>query len=586
MLDSISIVNKLTGNKYKNRFVLLVCLLVVSAFVEMLGVGILVPVVDLISDSENLKNYPLLEKHFSDSENIVLLIVGFLVVVYAVKNIYLFLLAYYQSTLLMNIQHDIAKTLFNVVGNSSYLDLIQQSKADIINTMSGELNSLIGGYITPLMGLISELIVVFLMVSVLLWYNFDVAIVVLIFSVSVSIMIMFLLKRKIVVWGVERQSNSKSMIGVVDDFISGAKEIKVYQKVPYILNMHSLFVKGFVRANRNIAMSNAIPRFSLEMVGVISLLIVVFLVSDEESAENILPIIILYAAVAFRLMPGFNRIVTFSNQLKYNKPCIVKIDSLFSELRRWGRNGSNHQNKCQGYEIQINKLNFSYNGKKNVLKDISLNIKENEKIGIIGGSGSGKTTLINLILGLIEPTTGTVIVGDCNSSDVPVDTFSYVPQEVFISDATIKENVVFDNISSDTDTALIHKSLKDAGLEDFINSSEEGINVRLGDAGAKISGGQKQRIGIARSIFHDSKIVVFDEATSALDYKTEHEVVQSIYKTLKGRIVIMVAHRISTLKDCDKIILLNDGEIVASGTYEYMTKENKEVQQIIKHGII
>jgi len=586
MLDSITLIHKLTSNIYKNKFLFLIILLVISAFIELLGVGILVPVVDLISDPKNLNDYPFLQDYLSGNENVIFLIVVLLVAIYAFKNLYLFLLSYYQSKLLANIQHTISTTLFDVIIRANYLDLTHQNKADIINTMSAELNALIGGYITPLLGLASELIVVSLMISVLLWYNFEVALVVLLFSVSISMLILFLLKSKLLAWGTKRQENSKCMIGVVDDFVGGVKEVKVYQKEAYILEKHSLFVKNFVTANRNIIIANSIPRFALEMVAVLSLLIVVILVYDEESVENILPIIVLYSAVAFRLMPGFNKIVTNINRLKYNYPCIQKVEQLFSQLKNENSSSNSTQCECNGYDIKIDNVTFSHNGVDKVLDGVSLEINENEKIGVIGGSGSGKTTLINMILGLISPSKGEVTIGDCNARNVPVNTFSYVPQEVFISDATIKENLVFDNCPIDIDDLAIKKSLQQAGLGDFISSIRGGIDARLGNAGAKISGGQKQRIGIARSLYHHSKIVVLDEATSALDFETEYEVVQSIYKSLTNRTVILVAHRISTLKDCDKVILLKDGNIVASGTYQYMTTENEEVRQLVKHGVI
>ena len=581
---SFSRIFNVIGNEHKNTLFGLIFLLVISAFVELVSIGIIVPIIEILSNPDNLSEYYFMEEAFRYGGGFVYTASAIFLMIYVIKNLYLFWFSYYLNTALEKMQHTIATRLFHNIIFSDYLKLTSYKKTDLINTMSAELNALVGGYISPFIGLISEFLVTFFLILLLFWYDPSTATYVIILNAFVSLLIIYLLKKRITGWGLSRQIESENMIEVINNSIDGIKEVKIYKREGFVLKKHSAHVKSFVNVNKKISVTNSLPRYILEIVAIFSLLLVVVVTYLERGIDSILPIFSLYAAAAYRIMPGFNRIITYINQIKFNYPSIDKVNSLYQDLSNKKKEFDTSIRKPRGYKIKINNLVCGYSGASNIINNISISINENEKIGIIGASGSGKTTLIHCILGLIKPTKGSVLVGDLNSKKINNSIFSYVSQNVFISHKSILENVAFDQDCHEIDINLVKSSLEKSGLQEYVDSLPMGMHTILGDAGSKISGGQKQRIGIARALYNKSKIIVLDEATSALDYKTEHNVVQSIYDAGKGKTLIIIAHRISTLKDCDKVIFLKDGEIYCSGTYDDVVHSCDEVNKITKYG--
>ena len=581
---SLSQIFNVIGTEQKSTLIKLVFLLAISAFVELVSIGIMVPIIDLLSNPKNFKDYYFLEEIPYLGENIFYTAAVIILVVYITKNLYLFWFSYYLNTALEKIHHTVARRLFHNVVFSDYLKLTTYKKTDLINAMSAELNALVGGYISPFISLISELLVTTFLILLLLWYDPSTALYVIILNCFVSLLTIYLLKKRVSMWGLKRQVESQNMIEVINNSIDGIKEAKIYKKENFILKKHSIHVKNFVNVNKKISVMNTLPKYILEIVAIISLLLVVIVTYTENGLESVLPILALYAAAAYRIMPGFNRIITYVNSIKFNYPSIDKVNSLYQDLLNGYEGNDINAKNISGYQIRIDNLAFSYNESSDVIDNVNLIINENEKLGIIGASGSGKTTLIHCILGLINPIRGSVLVGGVNPRQVNENIFAYVSQNVFISHKSILENVALDQDLHEIDINLVNIALKESGLQDYVDSLPLGIKTILGDAGSKISGGQKQRIGIARALYYDSKIIVLDEATSALDYKTENNVVQSIYKAGKGKTLIIIAHRISTLKDCDRVIFLKDGKINYAGTYDEVVNNSDEVKKLTKYG--
>jgi ATP-binding cassette, subfamily B, bacterial PglK len=572
------------GNEHKNQLFGLIFLLVISAFVELVSIGIIIPIIEILSNPEKLSNYHFMGEIFRYGGNFVYTAAAIFLIIYIIKNLYLLWFSYFLNTALEKMQHTIATRLFHNIIFSDYLKLTSYKKTDLINTMSGELNALVGGYISPFASLISEFLVTFLLICLLFWYDPSTAIYVILLNIIVSLLLIFLLRKKITEWGLSRQIESENMIEGVNNSIDGIKEVKIHKREHFALKKHSIHVKSFVNVNKKISVANSLPKYILEIVAIVSLLFVVLITYFERGIESILPIFALYAAAAYRIMPSFNRIITYINQIKFNYPSIDKVSSLFQDLSNKKEEFDIDIDKPQGYKIMINNLVFGYSDASNLIDNVSFSINENEKIGIIGASGAGKTTLIHCILGLIKPTMGSVLVGGLNPEKINNSIFSYVSQNVFIAHKSILENVALNQDYHEININLVKSSLEKSGLQEYVNSLPLGIHTILGDAGSKISGGQKQRIGIARALYNQSKIIVLDEATSALDYKTEHNIVQSIYDAGEGKTLIIIAHRISTLKDCDKVIFLKDGKIFVSGTYDEVVHNCDEVKNITKYG--
>jgi len=266
-------------------------------------------------------------------------------------------------------------------------------------------------------------------------------------------------------------------------------------------------------------------------------------------------------AAAFRMIPSINRILAALQNLKYYSS---SIDVISKELFD---SPIIEKNKPSSFEfnnkITVDNLDFSYK-KKKILEGINLDIEIGETIGIVGESGSGKSTLVDLLNGLLKPTKGTIKVDNRNIEEFITSwqlSIGYVGQEIFLIDDTIKANIAFGIEEEKIDHNKINQVLKASQLSKFISELENGVETMVGDRGIQLSGGQRQRIGIARALYHNPSVLIFDEATASLDDQTEKQVMKSIYNLKQNKTMIIIAHRISTLNQCDKIYEIQHGQI-------------------------
>ena len=282
----------------------------------------------------------------------------------------------------------------------------------------------------------------------------------------------------------------------------------------------------------------------------------------------------LFAFSAFRLIPSTNKVFNSIQHIRFCLPSVLIIkDSLNLKIEKIITN--NNKDVLLNDSIEIKNISFSYNPGfvKPSLKNVSFTIKKNSSIGIIGESGSGKSTLIDLLLGLLVPTNGTILVDgkDLNESDFSLRSWQknigYVPQNIYLTDDSIRNNIAFGLSPSEIDEEKVLKVVKECQLEEFVDSLNDRLNTLVGERGARLSGGQRQRIGIARALYSNPSILVFDEATSSLDLETERSII-SLIENMRNRTVIIVAHRLSTVKHCDYIVKLKKGSILETGSYD------------------
>jgi ABC-type multidrug transport system fused ATPase/permease subunit len=311
----------------------------------------------------------------------------------------------------------------------------------------------------------------------------------------------------------------------------------------------------------------------LEFIAVSALgVLVVIMLKQGKTAESIMPTVGLFAAAAFRMMPSANRIFSSSQSLRYALPV---LQNLYSEtvLLNQFQHGRGHIVPLRFFgQIQLNAVSYCYPGEKDPsISDISLTINRGDSIGFIGGSGAGKSTLVNIILGLLTPSKGRILV---RGQDIQVSLrdwrsiVGYVPQSIFLTDDTLRRNIAFGLPEDQIDDAAIERAVHAAQLEAFIDNLSNGLDTFVGERGARLSGGQLQRIGIARALYHDPQVLVLDEATSALDNATEKGVMEAIRALRGDKTILIVAHRLSTVVDCDFLYRLEHGTIIDAGATE------------------
>ena len=339
----------------------------------------------------------------------------------------------------------------------------------------------------------------------------------------------------------------------------------------------SLIITLFVSLNaaRNQTILQQVPKISLEFIAIFVLCTLIGVLFFLGQASSALTTLGLFAAAAFKLLPTVSRLIVSSSNLVFTKPVLELINKYLSEdtgnnaLADFSDNKKYNAVEIQ-HNIKVEDLCFRHDkNSKSILRNINLEIKAGQSVGIIGESGSGKSTLINCLLGLLIPNSGKILIDDIKldleQSLTMEKNIGYVPQEIYLVDKSIRENIAFGIPKKNIVDERVEIAVDLAKLGGFIASLKNGLNTKVGERGVKISGGQRQRIGIARALYHDPQILILDEATSSLDNETEAEVMSSITGLYGSKTIIIVAHRISTLANCDQIYKMHEGKIIKSG---------------------
>ncbi|MDA9364737.1 ABC transporter ATP-binding protein/permease, partial [Flavobacteriaceae bacterium] len=372
-------------------------------------------------------------------------------------------------------------------------------------------------------------------------------------------------KRKLVEWGKLRQDLDSRISKISLEGFGGIKDILILGKRSYFTNQYSQdnFLKARVASNQNTV--SQIPRFYLEFISILGLIsFIVMLLWQQKAIISIIAILGVFVAATFRMIPSLNKVIAALQTLKFYRSSldvihteIMGVLDIKNEIKKsndvWNFNST----------IELKNIHFSY-GENNILEEIDLTIYKGQTIGIIGESGSGKSTLVDLIIGLHLPTSGEIFIDGISGFQMQQiwrSKIGYISQTIFLTDDTIANNIAFGVEKKCINFDLINELLKQVQLDKFVNNLENGLDTRVGERGVQLSGGQRQRIGIARALYNNPEILILDEATSSLDTFTETQVLNSI-KNLKGeKTILMIAHRLTTLVDCDMIYEVKNNKL-------------------------
>ena len=337
------------------------------------------------------------------------------------------------------------------------------------------------------------------------------------------------------------------------------KDIKILQRSNEVIKTFTTNNKILNLCEIKQTFINSLPRLWLEWLVVLGfILLILLMIFMGKELLYIVPLLGLFAAAAFRVMPSLTRIMSSVQGIMYNRPA---IDSIYKEFEQESTSGVTNKTSSKKFsltkDIDLKNIDFKYSESGPlILRNINLRIKSGTTIGLVGESGIGKTTLINIILGLIHPTKGSLYVDGINISENIKNWQSqigYVPQDIYLSDDTIRKNIAFGLPEEKIDNIAVSKAITNAKLESLVNNLSNGSNTKIGEFGDRISGGQRQRIAIARALYTNPKVLILDECTNSLDLNTEKEIINEV-NSLKGKkTIIMIAHRLSTLENCDHI---------------------------------
>ena len=573
--------NILISRKEKRKGLLLTLLLLIGMIFEVLGIGLLLPILTAILNPEILLENEITKSIFdflqiNDKDQIVKVALGSLLLVYLLKSAYLIFLSFYQNKFTSVLSSNLSNKLFKNYLYKDYAFHIKRNSSELIKNLQVEISNF-SNFLISIISLITESTLAFSVIITLFFIEpLATLIVLLLFGLS-SFMFYQFTKNITTEWGKVREQIDSKSSKIVIEGLSGIKEVILLGKQSFFENQLENMNSSKASMNSKALTLRQIPRYFLELLSVFSLIIFVFiLLIQSKNVDNVIVTLGIFVAATFRILPSINRILSSLQNIKYYQS---SIDVLYKEFEFINKKKDFFKRDiirlAPNKSIDINQLCFIYpQTKKIILDNVTLKLQTGTTTGIIGVSGSGKSTLINIIVGLLKPSSGEILIDDNsnieNNLDLWQNAIGYVSQDVFLSDQSILMNIAFGIKQESIDYKLIDKVLEQAQLSELILTLPEGYYTKVGERGVQLSGGQRQRIGIARALYRRPSILVLDEATSSLDVKTEEEIMMSV-DNLKGQMtIIIVTHRLITLKNCDEIFSIKEGKL------------NKEINQYVK----
>jgi ATP-binding cassette, subfamily B, bacterial PglK len=551
-------------DKKDKKFVkLLLVFSIVISIIETAGVSIIMPFIAVSSDFSLIETneYYFSVYSFFNFNNSVEFVTSFgiiLILFYIFRSAINLFYFHMVSRFSQSRRHLLAHRLFKSYLGMSYLNFLDKNSSELTKAIVTEAQ-LLSGMIGAILLLISEIFIIIFIYSMMLYVNYEVTFVL---TFILGIGAFFLIKivsKRIKKEGVKREYFQKDFYEIINSTLSNFKLIKLQSKKQNVLNRFEEVSYNFSRSNIVTATLDHLPRLFLEAVGfsLIALMITFLVWQNKEDISLFLPTISMFVLSLYRLMPSVNRIINSYNSILYNIRALdIIYNDLFYDVESLGEENISFEEN-----ITLKNVSFSY-GNNVILKNIDWTIKKGEKVAFIGESGSGKSTLVDVIIGLHRPTTGSIEIDGQLLTDENIKGFrrkiGYIPQSVYLFDGTVIQNVAF---GMDVNEERVKSVLSKANILEFLEKQEHGIHTKVGEGGVKLSGGQKQRIAIARALYNDPEILILDEATSALDIETETEIMKEIYNLSKRKTLIIIAHRLSTLKGCETIYEVRDGEV-------------------------
>ncbi len=557
------------------------------SFLEAVGVLSVFPFFAVLANPQLIESNPILKAVYErvgfNTEQAFLFALGFAVVFLLVISLVAKALTiFFQTRFALMREYAISRRLVEGYLHQPYIWFLNQHSADLGKNILSQVGVVVGNALLPMINLIVQSTLAFSILLVLLFVDAVLAITVG-FVLGVSyIVVLFLTKGLIDRLGKLSFNSNHDRFMVVNEAFSAAKEVKLSGLEKVYIERFSFPAKVYAKTQATASITGQLPRFFFEAIafGGMLVLTLILMYRDENGLKAALPIIVLYAFAGYRLMPALQQIYGAFTQIRFASHAVNLLHSEVVEFNAVSAKNSNTKKLLVNSSIKLRNIVFRYpNALNDAVKGLNIDIPANQTIGFVGSSGSGKSTTIDLILGLLNPTEGELRVdGECiNSNNLRrwQSTIGYVPQQIYLVDDTILANIAFGVPCDEVILENVERASKIACLHDFVTKKlPHGYSTRVGERGLRLSGGQRQRIGIARALYHNPSVLVLDEATSALDTITEKAVMNALKNLGDPRTIILVAHRLTTLRECNKIYLMDQGELIDSGTYEELQMKN------------
>tara|TARA_Y100000389_G_scaffold169439_1_gene175714 strand:- start:21216 stop:23012 length:1797 start_codon:yes stop_codon:yes gene_type:complete len=588
---------KLLKKSERKKFIMLILLSLVMSLIDMIGIASILPFMAVLGNMDLLETNKFLNLFFQSVEVIgiteeqqFIYFLGLLVFLLLIFSlIFKSLTLYLQIRFVYRQEHSIGMMLIESYLHQPYSWFLNQNISELGKNILSEVSIVINQFLMPLINFISNTFVVLVLLLMLIYIDPLVA-----FTAIISLSILYgfifiFAKSYLDLIGKKRLASNQVRFSTIIEALAAFKEIKIGGLKDIYINRFGKDSKNFANYQTSANVISRLPRFGVEALAFGGmLLLLLFLINQKNSISSALPILALYALAGYRVIPSLQQAYSSVTQMRYSVSSLNQLYKDFIHIIESKQESFVDAKKLSFNKlIRLNNINYNYpNSSSFNLRNMNIEIKAGSKVAFIGSTGSGKTTTIDLILGLLQTNSGSLevdnnIITDSNRRAWQKN-IGYVPQNIYLADDTIASNIAFGIDHKQIDYKAVERAAKIASIHEFIiNDLPKKYETNVGERGIRLSGGQLQRIGIARAFYHNSKVIILDEATNALDDITEQSVMDTIYSLDDDLTIILIAHRLNTIRKCDQIFLLEKGEVKAQGTYEELKYSNLAFKKML-----
>ncbi|EMF80977.1 ABC transporter, ATP-binding protein [Leptospira weilii serovar Topaz str. LT2116] len=566
----------------------MVLLIIITSFTEVFSIGAIFPFLNALTTPDKMFEMEYLKYVFhilriSNSDELIFVTTVIFILASVISGSMRLLLLWVSNRLSFAIGTDLSINIYQKTLYQPYQIHLERNSSEVVTGVLIKAKRMVGSIILPIIQILSSIFIIFSVLSFLIQLNPILLGTIMFAFGSFYGIIAFFARKQLTKNSYTETKENSHVLKLLQDGLGGIRDILLNGNQNFYTEIFREADQRLRRASAISSFTSASPKFVVEAVSMVMFAILAYTVSITNGGlQSSLPFLGVLALSAQRLLPILQQAYQGWAMVKGAKGTLEDvIDLLNQSIPTYAFLPPPHPITFQN-ELNLKKLSFRYHYDGPwILKDIDLVIKKGYRVGIVGQTGSGKSTLLDLIMGLLGPSSGTLLVDGERIEENNIRAWQMnianVPQSIFLSDNTIAENIALGVHLDKIDIEKVRQAAKSAKISDHIESLKDGYYTLVGERGVRLSGGQRQRIGIARALYKDASVIVFDEATSALDNETEKAVMDSINALDRDLTILIIAHRLSTVKVCDQIIELNAGRIERIGTYQELFSEMREI---------
>ena len=575
-MEILKKLNKVLSKQQKRRVAVLSVMIVVGALLETLGVSMILPIVTAIVQPNAFEENEIIVQissilGISGINQFMIVMIVAMISVFVIKNMYMCFLYYVQNSFITNSQYRISRDLLQIYLNKPYQFFLNVNTSDILRTVYSDTTGVFS-LLLMCMQLITEVVVGFFLCVALMLVDAKMTMLIAAILGGTTLSINKFLKPRLQKIGSESREKQSLMYGNIIQVVTGMKDVKIFAKESFFLEGYKKHGKRFYNLSRDMEVLSSVPRLMIEAISIASVLgYLAVMILTGHDVTDMLPQLSAFAVAASRLMPCANRASNYLARIAYYKP---NLDFVYENVDMPQRSGSDSDIVIRREEkeltfrdkVEVKELSFKYPNTGNyIVENANMEIPIGKSIGIVGPSGAGKTTVVDIVLGLLKPQKGEVL---CDGQDVFANytgwlhNIGYIPQTINLINDSIRANVAFGIEEEEISEKRVWEVLDEAQMKEFVQGLPEGLDTNIGERGVRLSGGQRQRIGIARALYHNPELLILDEATSALDNDTEAAIMEAIDNFHGKKTMLIIAHRLKTIENCDMIYKVDKGTIV------------------------